>query len=55
MTVAGGRQACTGRINRTGPEADKQLVYKSKETPLETLREHAIYPYGQSIWTYFHE
>ncbi|KAK4803591.1 hypothetical protein SAY86_003408 [Trapa natans] len=40
---AGVREGGIGRIDRVGPETDKQLVHKSEETALETLGGHAVY------------
>lgn len=42
MIRAGDREGGFGRINGARSEADKQLVYQSKETTLETIRGHAI-------------
>lgn len=35
-------EAGFGRIDRVGPEADKQLVHKSEEEALEAIGGHAI-------------
>lgn len=47
---AGSRQNDTGSSDGFGSETDKQLVYKSKEAPLETVGEHAVCCYGKPLW-----
>lgn len=43
----GSWQGGAGESDGARPEADKQLVYKPEEAPLEALREYAVRSYGQ--------
>ncbi|CAA2985276.1 Hypothetical predicted protein, partial [Olea europaea subsp. europaea] len=42
------------RINGFRPEANQQLVYKSKEEALETIRKDAFGRDEQSFWAFLH-
>lgn len=53
MMSAGIGEGGTGRIDRLGPETDKQLVHKPTETALETLGGHAIHGDGRSTFPEF--